>query len=82
MACAKPQVLTNILGMSSIVEEVGGGYVVQQKNSRALADAILRISKSKSTRLKMGKNNRKAVVKNLSTKGIGKLYVNIFNKVI
>lgn len=80
MACGKPQIATDILGVSNIIKNDINGYVVRQKSIVELAIAINKLSASKSLRDKMGDTNRKLILKSLSTKSIGREYTKFFNK--
>jgi len=81
MACGKPQILTNILGMASEMENKKNGFIIPQKNSKEIAKAVLKLSSDKSLCKKMGKENQKLAT-GLSTKNIGKRYTAFFNKVL
>lgn len=80
MACGKPQILTNVLGMADIIEDGVNGFVVGEKDSRAIANALEKLIQSPSLRRKMGIANRRLVATGLTTKKIGEKYSNFFRK--
>lgn len=80
MACGKPQILTEILGMADEIENGIHGLIVPQKDSAALSDAIIKLIASPKLRKEMGQNSRKLAMKNLSTQNIGKRYNEFFNE--
>lgn len=82
MACGKAQVVTNILGVSSIIKNGINGYVVRQKDYLELATVINKLLESKTLREKMGINNRKLILKSLNTKSIGLKYTDFMKKII
>lgn len=82
MACGKPQIATDILGVSSIIKDDVNGYVVKQKNRVELARAINKLLLSKSKRNRMGNKNRLLIKETLSTRSIGLEYTKFFKKII
>lgn len=59
MACGKPVVASRVGGMRYIVEEGKTGYLVDQGDPQALADAILELLNHPKKRLEMGEAGRK-----------------------
>jgi len=82
MACGKPQILTNVLGMASFIENGESGFIIKQKNETALSDAILKLVKSPSLRKRMGRVNRILVKNKLSNKKIGEVYTGYFRQIL
>ena len=82
MACGKPQVVTDILGVSDFIENGINGFKVPQKKTKELAEAIIKILGSKSLRDKMGRVNRKLVLDKFGTKKVGEYYLNFFKEVL
>lgn len=82
MACGKPQIVTNVLGMSRFIKNGVNGYVIKQKNIRSLSSSILKLVENKELREKMGINNRNLVINELSTKKIGEKYTQEFEKIL
>lgn len=78
MACGKPQILTNVLGMADVIKEGVNGYVVPQKDESALASAIQKLVESPQLRRHMGRANRILVTSELSTEKIGRKYMDFF----
>ncbi|KKR88183.1 MAG: Glycosyl transferase group 1 [Candidatus Woesebacteria bacterium GW2011_GWB1_41_10] len=82
MACGKPQVVTDILGVADFIENGINGFKVPQKKTRELAKAIIKILESRSLRDKMGRVNRKLVLDKFGTKKVGEYYLNFFKEVL
>lgn len=82
MACGKPQVVTNILGVADMMKDGINGLIVPQKNSKALAVALDKLLASKDLRDKMGKANRRLIIAELNTRSLGEKYTSFFKKVM
>lgn len=82
MACGKPQIATDILGVADYIKDGVNGYKVPQKDSKAIAAAILKLMESKAVREKMGRVNRELIMDALNTKAIGVKYNEFIEKVI
>lgn len=78
MACGKPQVVTNVLGVAEFVKNGINGYKVPQKDTRALEKALVKLLDSKSIRESMGWANRKLIVDKFSTIKVGEYYLDFF----
>ncbi len=82
MACGKPQVVTDILGVADAIEDGVNGYKVPQKNIKAIEEALLKLLSSKSVRIDMGKANRKLIVDKFNMKKVGEYYLDFFKDVL
>lgn len=82
MACGKPQVVTNVLGVADSIEDGINGFVVPQKNSKAIGESLAKLLQSKSLRERMGRINRQVVTSQLNTKTIGEKYTMFFNQIL
>lgn len=82
MACGKPQIVTNILGVSDVIENGVNGFVIPPNKAQAITDSLVKLAKSSKLRKKMGERNRELVLSQLSTKKIGEKYTRFFEKVI
>lgn len=82
MSCGKPQVVTNLPGISDALIDGVNALLVPQKNSKALAKAVIKLLTSKDLREKMGQANRIKAVDMLSTAVIGRKYMEIFRKIV
>lgn len=78
MACGKPQILTDVLGMADVIKEGVNGYIVPQKDEGALASAIQKLVESPQLRRSMGRANRILVTSELTTEKIGRKYTEFF----
>lgn len=63
LACGKPVVTTEIVGVSKDVQNLNAGIVVKPRDVKNLADAIIRILQDDDLKRKMGKNGRKVAEK-------------------
>lgn len=82
MACGKPQVVTDLPGISDSLIDGENAILVPEKSSSALCEAINKLISSKSLREKMGKANRKLAVDKLSINKIGKQYNDYFKEAV
>lgn len=82
MACGKPQIVTNILGVADEMKDEVNGLIVPQKNESALSVAINKLAKSKNLREIMGKANRDLIRKEISTQSIGRKYTSLFRQAL
>ena len=82
MACGKPQVVTDVLGIADVIENGVNGFVVPQKSVKALTLALKKLIESQSLRKKMGQANRELIRKKLTTKRIGKKYTDLFKQIL
>lgn len=81
MACGKPQVVTNLPGISDALVDGVNAILVEQKNSQQITDAIEKLISSPSLRQKMGLANIELAHHQLSTKNIGANYTQLFEQV-
>lgn len=81
MACGKPQIVTEVLGVADVIKDGVNGYVVKQKSVQGLVEALEKLIVDRSLRIKMGKCNRRLVVSDLNTRSIGAKYTQIFSQV-
>lgn len=71
MACGKPVVASRASGLE-IVEDSGGGILVEPKDSAALAAAMIKLLQNQQLRKQMGENGRRYVVENQSWESVAK----------
>ena len=62
-ACGKPVVTTNISGLTEVVEDSRTGLVVESKNVKQIATALLKLAGDKNLRQEMGASGRRRVEK-------------------
>jgi glycosyltransferase involved in cell wall biosynthesis len=82
MACETPVVATKVGGIPYAIKENLGGFLVEQKNPRQLANAILTLLNDEELRRNQGKIGRKYVIENFSQQKITWMYVKIFRELI
>lgn len=81
MAAEKPVVITKGVGISSEVEKVGAGIVVE-KDVNQVADAILKVLSNPDLAKKMGENGRKLAKEEFSPEKIAEKWVKEYDKII
>ncbi len=79
MACGKPVVSTNIVGAAEDIRNYNTGIVVEPMDTKALADAIVRILQDKKEAKGMGVNGRKLVEDKYSWARISKSVERVYN---
>lgn len=83
-ACGRPVITTNVPGCRDAVINKVTGIKVPVKNYRAIANAILKVSKKRNTLKKMGKRARLHAEKNFDINNVVSkhiyIYKRIFNK--
>lgn len=82
MACGKPQIATDILGVADYIVDGINGYKVPQKNADAITATLIKLIENEPVRERMGKANRKLILDKLNTKAIGIQYNEFFKEVI
>ena len=81
LACEKPVITTDIVGIAHELQETGSGLVVPKKDPEELASAILQILKENS-RAKMGENGRKLVEDKYTWEIVAKLTEKIYKEIM
>jgi glycosyltransferase involved in cell wall biosynthesis len=78
MACGTPVVGTKVGGIPYAIKNGMGGFLVEQKNAKQLANKIVMLIKDEELREKMSKVGRKYVEEKFSWTEIAEKYKNIF----
>lgn len=85
-AFAKPVVASDVEGIREVIEDGETGILVEPKNSRALAEAVLRLLADEAYRNRIGHNLRKSVQARFTlsrmVRQIQELYLKLFEKKI
>lgn len=76
-ACEKPVVVTNISGLMEVVESNKTGLIVESKNIKAIAFALIKLIEDNNLRIEFGKNARKRVLENFTEEKM----INEFEKI-
>ena len=82
MACGKPQIVTNVLGVADVIKDGINGYIVPQKKPEAITIALVKLLGSRDLRERMGKANRRLITTEFNTRSVGKKYTNFFKEII
>ncbi len=78
MACGRPVVATAIDGLDEVVEDGRTGLLVPSRNSRLLADAILKLLDDRNLAARMGDAGRKRVMQCFSMETMIAAYEELF----
>jgi len=82
MACGKAVVGTNIGGIKDIIKDGVNGFLVNQKDSKEMADRIIRLINDSKLRKKIEKNGRMFVIRNYSWQKIAKQFELVYRNVL
>jgi len=61
-ACGKPVIVSNVGGLPEVVDNEKTGFIVENKNANAIAEAIEKLLTDPSLREELGKNGRLKVL--------------------
>jgi glycosyltransferase involved in cell wall biosynthesis len=81
MACGKPVVASRASGLE-IVEDSGGGILVEPKEPKALAAAMTKLLQNRELRKRMGEKGRKYVVENQSWESVARRVADLCQSLI
>lgn len=81
MAAGKPIVASNIAGFPDVIENGASGILVEEKNSEALAAAILKLARDENLRERLGTRARGQVHENLNWENVARKFVNVYARV-
>ena len=82
LACGRPVVLSGSGHAGRIVEESGGGLVVQPGDPGALARAILTLSRDSELRRRCAENGRRYVLKRFNLDDEARCYLDQFSRMV
>ena len=81
MAAGLPVVITKGVGISPSIEKVGAGIVIE-KDEKQLTEAILKVLENSQIAAEMGKQGRKLVETEFSSKKVAEKFIKEYNKII
>ena len=79
-ACGKSIICSNIAGCRNVVKNNFNGLIVQVKNSKQIANSIIKIYKSNTIREKFKKNNLKLAKKQFSIQKVFETHLKVYEK--
>lgn len=82
MAAGKPIVATNIAGFPDVIQNGESGMLVPEKDTRALADAIVQLAADSNLRARMGAAGRAAVHHRLNWDTVARRFVDVYERVM
>lgn len=78
-ASGKSSVVTNISGLTEVIEDNKTGLIVESKNIDAISEALIKLIENKELREKFGKNARIKVLENFTEEKMINEFENLFN---
>jgi len=82
LACEKPVITTNIVGVADDLKKVNAGRIVPPKDAKKLAGAIIELLSNEQMSKKMGVKGRKLVEKKYTWLKIAEMTEDIYKKVL
>ena len=82
LACQKPVVATRVGGIPEIIEDGTTGLLVEPDNSRALAEALMRVLKDGELRKVLARNGYRAVQERFRSETTGSAYEEVFRDML
>jgi len=82
MACGKPVVSTEIVGVAEDIKRTGAGIIVERGNVESLAQAILDLLQNRDLAVKMGAVGRKLVEENYNWGEVAKRFEHVYRDLL
>jgi len=82
MACGKPVVSTKVGAIPEVVDDGKTGFLVEPKNPKQLAEAILKLANDERLRNRLGKEGRRKVEQKYDWNIIAEKYMNEYKQLI
>ena len=82
MACSKPVIASRITGIPEIVENGKNGVLVPPRDSKALANAIIKLLGNRDLASRMGVNGRKVVEEKYTWERVAKMTEKVYEELI
>jgi len=82
MSCARPVILGVDGQARAILEEAGGGLVIEPENSDALASAVCYLATNNESARQMGQNGREYVVQKFSRRHTAEKYIRVLEHLL
>lgn len=81
MAVGLPVISTNVSGIPELVEDGVSGILVQPKDDKAIADAIVALCSDRELRVRMGELGRKIIERKFNITFEAEKLIGVFNKI-
>jgi glycosyltransferase involved in cell wall biosynthesis len=82
MACAKPIIGTEVVGVADDIKKHGGGIIVKRRNEEELAEAIIRILEDKKRAALMGSIGRQIVEEKYSWRRVAEKIEDLYDELV
>ncbi len=80
MAAGKPLVASRVAGLAQVVHDRENGLLVDEKNPRQLADAILQLARDAEMRKRLGAEGRAHVREVLNWDNVARKFISVYQK--
>ncbi len=81
-SCGRPIVTTDVPGCREVVKDECNGYLVPEKNAKALKDALLKLINDPEKRLEMGKASRELAIEKFSNEIVNNGIYTVYQKAL
>lgn len=81
-SCGRPIVTTDVPGCREVVKDDYNGYLVPEKNAKALKDALLKLINDPEKRLEMGKASRELAIEKFSNEIVNNGIYTVYQKAL
>lgn len=81
-SCGRPIVTTDVPGCREVVKDDCNGYLVPEKNAKALKDALLKLINDPEKRLEMGKASRELAIEKFSNEIVNNGIYTVYQKAL
>ncbi len=82
MAAGKPVVASNIAGFPDVIGDGESGLLVPEKNSPALADAIVKLAHDAALRETLGAHAREKIHTQLNWQNVARRFIDVYERVV
>jgi glycosyltransferase involved in cell wall biosynthesis len=82
MACGKPVICSNIVGVAEDIEEMGAGLTVEPSNPKELAGAIIRLLKDGPVAKEMGSAGRRLAEERYGWRGVAERVEGVYEELV
>jgi glycosyltransferase involved in cell wall biosynthesis len=80
MAAGKPLVATRVGGLPQVVRDGENGFLVKERDDKALADAIVTLAHDSALRERMGESGRALIRNSLNWNAVGQSFVRVYEQ--
>lgn len=78
-SCSKPVIVSNVGGLTEVVEDHKTGFIVEKENAESIVEAIEVLLNDENLRNELGRNGRNKVIKEYNWKDCVERMISIYN---